>query len=61
MISSTHVMFLVNLDNFFVVVCTGFTKVVVSTIYVPDFIRWLSGTSLGPRFDSPWERISSWG
>jgi len=31
---------LVNLDNFFAVVCTGFHEVVVCTRYVPYINRW---------------------
>jgi len=33
------VIFLVNLDDFFAVVCTGFHEVVICTRYVPFFKR----------------------
>ena len=41
-ISSTCVIFLVNLDDFFAVVCTGFHEVVVWTRYVPNLstLNW---------------------
>ena len=37
-ISSTCVIFLINLHNFFVIVCTGFHEIVVCTRYVPDVL-----------------------
>ena len=45
-VSSYHtcVIFVVNLDDFFAVVCTGFHEVVVCTRYVPKdkFLSWMS-------------------
>ena len=56
-ISSTCVIFWVNLDDFFTIVCTGFHEVMVCTRYVPIYI---GGEGGGGNFEfSPSPLVSS--